>query len=103
MWAELVVSQTVDSRIWPRTAAIAERLWSPQDVGDLQDLYRRMEILNVQLEALGLQHITSREVILRKLANGHDPAPLRMIGNLSGPLQGYTRNPVVPCINLTVP
>ncbi len=93
MWAELVVSQTVDSRIWPRTAAIAERLWSPQEVADLKDLYRRLEILSVQLEELGLLHLASREMILRKLANGHDPEPLRVISNLSGPLQGYTRNP----------
>lgn len=93
MWAELVISETVDSRVWPRTAAIAERLWSPQEVADLQDLYRRLELISIQLEELGLLHIASREMILRKLANGHDPEPLRVISNLSGPLQGYTRNP----------
>ena len=93
MWAELVVPQTVDSRIWPRTAAIAERLWSPQEVADLKDLYRRLEMVSIQLEELGLLHIASRDIILRKLANGHNPEPLRVISNLTGPLQGYTRNP----------
>ena len=30
MWSELVTPLTIDSRIWPRTAAIAERFWSPK-------------------------------------------------------------------------
>lgn len=93
MWGELVIPYTVDSRIWPRTAVIAERLWSPQHVQDMEDMYRRMEIVSVQLEELGLQHISSRNQILRKLSAGRDIQPLQILSNISGPLQGYTRNP----------
>lgn len=93
MWAELVIPHTVDSRIWPRTAAIAERLWSAQDVNDVEDMYRRMEIISLQLEEHGLLHIASRDQILRKLAGGHDIAPLQTLNNITGPLQRYTRNP----------
>ena len=57
MWGEHVTPFTIDSRIWPRTAAIAERLWSPQSVNNVDDMYRRLWVENLRLEALGLTQI----------------------------------------------
>src|SRR5258707_1291759 len=53
MWAEYVSPENVDSRIWPRNAAIAERLWSPQEVRDPASMYERLDFVSARLELLG--------------------------------------------------
>jgi hexosaminidase len=92
MWSELVNITSVDSRIWPRTAAIAERLWSPAEVKDVDDMYRRLEIMSGRLEELGITHIKNRDVILRNLSNYNDITALKTLNNVVEPLKIYTRN-----------
>jgi hexosaminidase len=70
MWSEWVSSETIDSRIWPRTAAIAERLWSPATVTDVADMYRRLDIVDRRLEETGLLLAKHQEAMLRRLAGG---------------------------------
>ncbi len=92
MWAELVSPETVDSRIWPRTAAIAERLWSSGSVRDVDDMYDRMNRINRLLEEHGLTHIKNRDMLMRNLAGGYDYRALEVLANVVEPLERYQRN-----------
>ncbi|MCK5055593.1 MAG: family 20 glycosylhydrolase [Candidatus Aminicenantes bacterium] len=92
MWGELISPETIDSRIWPRTAAIAERLWSPGQVKDVPDMYRRLEIISLQLEELGLLHKKNQAMMLRRLTGGRDIHPLKILIDVTEPLKGYKRH-----------
>ena len=91
MWSEWVSPETIDSRIWPRTAAIAERLWSPQDVRDVDDMYRRLGIVRIGLEELGLTHRRNQAVLLRRLAGDNDIAALKTLVDVIEPVKQYQR------------
>jgi hexosaminidase len=92
MWSELVTPVTVDSRIWPRTAAIAERLWSPKEIKDVDDMYRRLNVASLHLEALGLRHESYKLPMMRQLTNGMDTKPLEVLVSVLEPLKIYERN-----------
>ena len=92
MWSELVTSQTIDSRIWPRTAAIAERFWSAKEVKDINNMQKRLKVINFQLEELGITHIKNRAVILRNISNHQENNALKTLSNLCEPVKIYSRN-----------
>lgn len=91
MWSEWVTPETIDSRIWSRTAAIAERFWSPQAVNQTEDMYRRLAIIDVQLEELGLTHRKNQAMLLRRLTGGADITALQTLVSLVEPVKEYRR------------
>ncbi|MCX6546139.1 MAG: family 20 glycosylhydrolase [Acidobacteria bacterium] len=91
MWAEWITPETIDSRIWPRTAAIAERFWSPGTVRDVNDMYRRLAAMSIQLEDLGLRHESMAPVMLRRLSGSHSIVSLSVLASVVEPVKGYRR------------
>ena len=85
MWAEYVSVENVDSRIWPRSAAIAERFWSPESVRDVRDMYRRLGGVSADLEALGLTHRASYRPMLERIAGGPSIDSIQVLADILEP------------------
>ncbi len=81
MWTEYVNEETVDSRLWPRAAVIAERLWSPANITDSESMYRRLETVSRWLDWFGVDHRSGYERMLDRLAGGNPAPALRVLAD----------------------
>jgi hexosaminidase len=85
MWSEFVNAGNVYSRIWPRAPAVAERLWSPQELKDIPSMYRRLDAVSRSLDRLGLTHHSGYLAALERLAAGNPVEPLRTLADVVQP------------------
>jgi hexosaminidase len=101
MWAEFVTPANVDERIWPRAAAVAERLWSPENVRDTDSMYSRLEIVSQDLDFLGLTHNSGYLLMLERLRGSNDIRALRVLADVLEPVKEYARPKARPYDSFT--
>jgi hexosaminidase len=91
MWTDIVSQENLDNRIWPRTAAIAERLWSPQEIQDVDSMYRRLAVVSQRLTYYGLRHRLITDEMLERMSGDPDPVPLKVLAAVVQPPRMYER------------
>lgn len=87
MWTEFATADNIDFRVWPRAAAVAERLWSPRDVRDVADLYRRLPAVSEHLDAIGLTHKSGPRRMLSVLAGGTSSNAVQTLADVVAPIE----------------
>jgi hexosaminidase len=92
MWSEYVSPENVDSRIWPRSAAVAERFWSPQEIKDIASMYRRLDAVSRKLEWTGLTHLSSYLPMLRRMAGNESIDALKVLADVVQPANQDARD-----------
>lgn len=91
MWTELVNAENEEIRVWPRAAAIAERLWSPVNKKDVDDMYRRLWAIDFELNDRGLDEQSNYNRLISRWADGGDITAVKTLVDLCVPVKGYKR------------
>ncbi|SHN34514.1 beta-N-acetylhexosaminidase [Mucilaginibacter sp. OK098] len=91
MWSEMVNDENEEIRVWPRAAAIAERLWSAATVNNVDDMYRRLSKTNFELNDRGLLESRNYINMLSRWVNGANAGAIKTLADVYTPIKGYRR------------
>lgn len=92
MWEELATAWNLDAKLWPRLAAIAERLWSPESITDTDSMYTRLDFVNRWLQFRGLTQRSHLELMRERLAGVQAAPALDKFASVLEPVKGYSRH-----------
>lgn len=93
LWAENIVPSVLDIKLWPRTFAVAERLWSTEEMSDVNNMYQRLQAVDSwSTVSVGLQQHSQQLVQFIRLANSTDILPLQIFSQALEPAHYYTRH-----------
>lgn len=90
MWTELIPPDKLDAAIWPRAAAVADRLWSRPGArtAPLED---RLEAASARLESVGIRPFASLQTLQERLAPDGGKTVLTLLEALE-PVKFYAHN-----------
>ena len=93
LWTELVSDELLDTRLWSRMPAIAERFWSLADVRDTEDMYRRLAATHETLAQMGMVDPAGqvRRQIIRSGLEPEQAVGLMPLMEMLEPVKWYAR------------
>ena len=93
LWTELVTDELLDTRLWSRMPAIAERFWSPADVRNADDMYRRLVATHATLARMDMVDLgaTVRQRLTRAGLSLEDTLGLMPLIEMLEPVKWYAR------------
>ncbi|MDC9587774.1 family 20 glycosylhydrolase [Xenorhabdus sp. XENO-10] len=93
LWSENVTAEMLDIKLWPRTFAIAERLWSAKDLTNEKHMYQRLQAMDAWTTvSVGLQQQANSQRLMTRLANSTNIEPLQILAEAVEPAQYYSRH-----------
>jgi hexosaminidase len=91
LWTEHVSADNLDLRLWPRAAAIAERLWSPQQVRDVNSMYSRLDAGKRLLRSVDIDLDVTQHQLLGRMADPSAIEPLAVLLESLKPVRSANR------------